>query len=138
MRKLTNLTFLFTAIAVIETIYALLGLLTPPGFVLPLTGWVLGADGQWIVKLLGAALGFQAIVAWIFRKDPHLGLAKALAGYQLLAATIDWILWLTLAGAGIFSTPLAKITVIASIAIHYTVGLLLVRGIYAAKKKRTI
>lgn len=134
MSKITTLPFLFTTVAVIEALYATLGLLIPPDFVLSLTGWVLNPDGQWVVKLMGAALGFQAIIAWLFRKDPHLGVAWALAAYQLLAATIDWVMWLWLLDVGIFSTPLAQTTVVASIIIHYTLGILLIIGIQKQRK----
>ncbi len=51
---------------------------------LPITGWVRSPDGQWVVKLLGASLGFQAVIAWMFRKDPPIGVAWALAGYRQL------------------------------------------------------
>jgi hypothetical protein len=61
----------------------------PPRFVQPMTGWVLNADGQWIVKLLAVALLTQAFVAWMFRKAPHIGVAKALAFYQVASATVD-------------------------------------------------
>ena len=63
---------------------------------------MLSADGQWIAKLLGAALGAQALVAWVIRKDPHPGIVIALAGYQLVASTVDWVMWVTMADAGIF------------------------------------
>jgi len=86
---LTDLRALFVTVAVVEAIYAALALLTPPRLMLPITGWVLSPDGQWVVKLLGASLGFQAVIAWVFRKDPPIGVAWALAGYQFVAATID-------------------------------------------------
>jgi hypothetical protein len=115
-----------TAIAVVEALYAAAALLTPPSLILPLTGWVLSPDGQWLVKLLGAALGFQAWVAWALRDSPHRGIAWGLAAYQFAAATIDWVMWMVLAGDGVFSTPLAQLTVGASIVIHYALGILLV------------
>jgi hypothetical protein len=138
MKKLTSLPFLFTTVAIVEAFYAATALLTPPDFVLPLTGWVLTPDGQWIVKLLGVALGFQAVIAWMFRKNPLIGIAWALAGYQLLAATIDWIMWLALSGDGIFGALLAQATVVASIIIHYALGVLLVIGIKKTKQQTHI
>lgn len=137
MNKILSLPFLFTVIAIIEALYAATALLTPPEAVLPLTGWVLNPDGQWVVKLLGAALASQAVIAWTFRKNPLIGIAWALAGYQLLAATVDWVMWIALSGEGIFSNPLAQATVGASIALHYAIGILLVIGIVREKACRT-
>jgi len=54
-----------------------------------------------------------------------LGVAKILAFYQFASATVDWIMWIALRDAGIFSTPLARITVIAAIISHYALGVLL-------------
>jgi hypothetical protein len=127
--KRLSLTSVFTAVAVIEAAYAATGLLTPPGMVTTVTGWVLNADGQWLVKLLGAALGFQAWVAWVLRKDPHVGVAKAFAAYQIAAATIDWVMWIVLQDQGVFSTPLSQVTVGASVVLHYALGLLLIAAI---------
>jgi hypothetical protein len=129
MSKLFDLKFLFAVVAIVEFFYAAFALLTPPSFVLPLTGWVLNADGQWIVKLMGASLAFQALIAWGFRKNPLLIVASALAFYQILAATIDWVMWISLLNEGIFSTQLSKITVGFSIFLHYLLGILLVIGI---------
>ncbi|MGQ0548656.1 MAG: hypothetical protein ACT4PY_03180 [Armatimonadota bacterium] len=89
MNRLRDLRFLFAVVAVLEWIYAAIGILTPPSMVLSVTGWVLNADGQWLAKLLGMALASQAWIAWTLRKDPHLGVAKALAFYQIGSATID-------------------------------------------------
>lgn len=133
MSKLTNLKFLFTTIAIVEFLYAILGLFTPPNFVLPLTGWVLNADGQWIVKLLGAALFFQAWIAWNFRKNPLFLIAIPLATYQIIAASVDWIMWISLSNQGIFSNPLAQATVSVSIFLHYLLGSLLIIGIIKKK-----
>lgn len=63
MNRFTSLPFLFRLVAIVEAIYALIGLLTPPDLVLTVTGWVLSADGQWIAKLLSVALASQAWVA---------------------------------------------------------------------------
>jgi hypothetical protein len=132
--RLTSLPFLFTAIAIVEAVYAALGLLTPPGLVTSVTGWVLTPDGQWVVKLLSAALGFQALIAWMFRDNPHLGIAWALAAYQLLAATIDWTMWISLGDQGIFSTPLAQLSVGVSVVLHYALGILLIVAIRKTAK----
>ena len=83
MRRFSELGFLFTLVAAVEAVYALTALLTPPGQIEAVTGWVLSADGKWLVKLLGFALASQAWVAWTLRRQPHLGVAKALALYQL-------------------------------------------------------
>jgi len=96
---------------------------------LSVMGWVLSPDKCWVVKLLGAAPGFQAIIAWMFRKNAHIGVAWALAGYQLVAATIDWAMWIILADQGVFSSPMAQITVGASVMLHYGPGILLVIAI---------
>jgi len=126
---LTDLRALFVIVAVVEAIYAALALLTPPHLMLPITGWVLSPDGQWVVKLLGASLGFQAVIAWMFRKNPPIGVAWALAGYQFVAATIDWVIWVVLADQGVFSTSMAQFTVGSSVVLHYGLGILLVIAI---------
>ena len=120
-----NLPFVLTIVAVVEAGYAIAGLLTPPALIPSVTGWILSADGHWISKLLGAALASQAWVAWIMRKEPNAGVIMALAFYQLLASTIDWVMWVTMADQGIFSTPLSRVTVAGSIGLHYTLGTLL-------------
>jgi hypothetical protein len=127
--RLTNLSFAFTLVAIVETFYALLAVFTPPDLVTPLTGWVLNADGQWITKLLGVALASQAWVAWTLRRTPHLGIAWALAFYQFASATVDWVMWLLLADQGIFSTPTARIGILIAVPSHYLLGLLLVIAI---------
>lgn len=133
--KLTDLTFLFTVVAILEAFYALLAILIPPHLVTPLTGWVLNADGQWAVKLLGVALASQAWVAWTLRKTPHLGVAKALAFYQVASATVDWVLWIALADQGIFSTPGARTGILIAIPSHYILGLLLILAIRKASRE---
>jgi hypothetical protein len=126
MKRLADLKFMFVVVAVIEAVYALLGLLTPPQLVPAVTGWILTADGQWLAKLMGVALGSQAWIAWSMRKAPTLAVAGAIAFYQLGSATVDWVMWLALADAGIFSTPLGRLWTMASIPTHYTIGVLLV------------
>ena len=100
MRKLVQLPFLFRVVAGLELVYALLAILTPSHLVFDVTGWVLSADGLWIVKLMGFALLSQAYVAWTLRDSPHLGVARALALYQIGSATADWVMWLMLADQG--------------------------------------
>jgi hypothetical protein len=124
MNRLLDLRTLFTFTAILEVFYAVAAFM-PPHLVTPTTGWVLSPDGQWIVKLLGAALASQAWVAWVLRKNPSVEVGRALAFYQLLSATIDWVMWLALADEGIFSSSQAKIGVIAAIPTHYALGLLL-------------
>ena len=128
-RRLTDLGFLFTVVAVLEWFYAIVGLLTPPSMTLSVTGWALSADGQWVAKLMGVALASQAWVAWSLRKQPHVGVASALAFYQIGSATVDWVMWLVLADQGIFSTALARTGAGASIVVHYTLGFLIVFAI---------
>jgi hypothetical protein len=132
MKRLTDLKFLFTAVAVLEFCYFLAAMM-PPSMVRPVTGWELTADGHWITKLMGIALLTQAYVAWIFRKNPHIGVAKGLAFYQMASATIDWVLWLTMKNEGIFNNSLAQTTVIAAIFSHYILGILLIIGINRTK-----
>ena len=130
MNRLSDLRFLFRVVAGLELIYAAVAVLTPPSQVENVTGWVLTADGQWLTKLLGLALFSQAWVAWVLRNQPHLGVAWALAFYQLASATADWVMWIWLADDGIFSNGGA--VVVAAIITHYALGLLLVRAIRGA------
>ncbi len=138
MTKLLDLRFLFVAVAVLEFFYAAAALLIPPSMVQTVTGWVLSADGHWIVKLLGVSLGTQGVIAWLFRKDPPVPLAWALAFYQFGSATADWIMWLVLLDGGIFSTAAGRIGVLAAIPSHYLVGILLVAGIARVRKGRSV
>jgi len=130
MTRLSDLRFLFRLVAGLEALYAAVAVLTPPGQVENVTGWVLTADGQWLTKLLGLALASQAWVAWVLRDEPHLGVAKGLAFYQLASATADWVMWIWLADDGIFSGGTA--IVVAAIVTHYLLGLLLILAIRAA------
>ena len=130
MRRLTDLRFLFRLVVGLEVTYAAVAVLTPAGQVENVTGWVLTADGQWLAKLLGLALASQAWVAWVLRDEPHLGVAKGLAFYQLASATADWVMWLWLSDEGIFSN--GTVIVVAAIVTHYALGLLLVRAIRGA------
>jgi hypothetical protein len=134
MNRLTSLPFVFRVVAIVELLYAAVGLLTPPSMVSAVTGWTLSPDGQWVTKLLAGALGSQAWVAWTLRNNPHNGVAAALAFYQLGSATVDWVIWLTLADQGVFATTAAKIGVLASIPTHYALGILLVAGIRSASR----
>jgi len=88
MKKLTDLKFLFTAVAILEFSYFAIAML-PPSVMPLLTGWELGQDGHWIAKLLGLSMLTMGYFAWIFRKNPHLGIAKGLAFYQIASATMD-------------------------------------------------
>jgi hypothetical protein len=137
MNRVRDLGFLFAVVAVVEWIYAIIGIFTPPSLILPVTGWVLNADGQWLAKLLGMALASQAWVAWTLRKEPHLGVAKALAFYQIASATVDWVMWLVLWDQGIFSTTTGRIGVLFAVPSHYLLGLLLVLAIRKAAKKES-
>jgi hypothetical protein len=68
-------------------------------------------------------------VAWTLRDQPHLGVARGLAFYQLASATADWVMWIVLADQGIFSTTTGRVLVLVSIPTHYLLGVLLVRAI---------
>lgn len=137
MKKLTDLKWLFTAVAVLEFGYFLAGMM-PPGWVRPVTGWVLTPDGHWITKLMGVSLLTQAYFAWIFRKDPHPGVAKGLIFYQFASATIDWVMWWTMADKGIFSNELAQGTVLAAIISHYLLGALLAWALIKENTQRKV
>jgi hypothetical protein len=132
MKKLTDLKLLFTIVAVLEFFYFATAMM-PPSWIRPATGWELNADGHWITKLLGLALGTQAYIAWIFRKSPHIGVAKGLAFYQMASATMDWVMWSIMKDDGIFNNSLAQSTVIAAIVSHYFLGILLFISINKAK-----
>lgn len=134
MNRLTDLRFGFVVVAVVEIVYALIGLL-PPTMLTTVTGWHINADGQWVVKLLAMALASQAFVAWILRHDPHRGVAACLAFYQLASATMDWLVWLTI--PDVFATTQAKAGVLVAILTHYLIGLLLILGIRASRRHDT-
>jgi len=129
---------MFRVVAVVELVYALVGLLTPPSMVFSVTGWMLSPDGHWVTKLLSIALGSQAWVAWTLRDQPHPGVAAALAFYQIGSATADWVIWLTLADQGVFATTAAKIGVLASIPTHYVIGALLVAAILESSRATAV
>jgi len=129
MGRLRELSFLFAVVAIVEWLYALAALLTPPSMTLTVTGWVLSADGEWLARILGVALASQAWVAWVLRREPHLGVAYALAFYQVGSATADWVMWLVLADRGVFSTALGRAGAAASIPLHYTIGFLMLFAI---------
>ena len=133
MNRLTSLPFLFRLVAIVELLYAAVGLLTPPSMVFAVTGWNLSPDGQWVTKLLAVALGSQAWVAWTLRDEPPVGVAAALAFYQLGSATVDWVIWLTLSDQGVFATTAAKVGVLASIPTHYVIGILLMAAIRSSR-----
>ena len=132
MQRWSDLRFLFRLVVVLESFYALIAVLTPPGRVEDVTGWVLTADGQWLAKLLGLALASQAWVAWTLRDAPHPGVARALAFYQLASATADWVMWAWLTDEGIFSN--GRAIVVAAIVTHYALGVLLLRAVRRGSK----
>lgn len=133
MKKLTDLKFLFTAVAMLEFFYFAAAML-PPSLIPLATGWNLNADGHWIAKILGLSLGVMGYFAWIFRKNPHLGIAKGLAAYQIASATMDWVMWFAMKDEGIFDSTFAQTTVIVAIVSHYLFGILLVIGINNTSK----
>jgi hypothetical protein len=74
-------------------------------------------------------------MAWIFRKNPHLGVAKGLAFYQMASATMDWTMWLVMKEEGIFNNTLAQTTVVAAVVSHYFFGILMIIAIRNAENK---
>jgi hypothetical protein len=124
-RSMLKLTTLFKVVAVVELFYGAAGLLIPPSLVQPILGWNLSPDGQWVTKLLGAALLTQAAMAWLLRKSPPVPIAWAFACYQVGASAVDGLMWWLLAPQGIFSNPLARVSVMTAIPTHAAVGLLL-------------
>ncbi|SNT65389.1 hypothetical protein SAMN05421812_12246 [Asanoa hainanensis] len=123
-------------VAVVEAAYAVVAL-TPPGLVEPLYGFRLDADGHWTLKLLGVSLAVQAAIAWLLRRQPHRGIAGALAAYQFGSATVDWMMWLALRDDGIFATTQAKVAIVAAIPSHYLLGSLLTVAIVTAGRPVT-
>jgi hypothetical protein len=117
MNRLTSLSLLFRVVAIVELLYAAVGLLTPPSMVFAVTGWTLSPDGQWVTKLLAVALGSQAWVAWTLRNNPQSGVA---------------------ADQGVFATTAAKVGVLASIPTHYVLGTLLVVALRSASRRVAI
>lgn len=134
MSRLVDLRFGFALVAVVEAVYALIGLL-PPSVLREVTGWDINPDGQWVVKLIAMALASQALVAWVLRHQPHRGVAGCLAFYQLASATVDWVVWLTI--PGVFVTTQAKAGVLVAIPTHYLIGLLLILGIRMSRRHDT-
>lgn len=132
MKKLTDLKFLFAAIAILEFFYFAAAML-PPSIIPLVTGWNLNADGHWIAKILGLSLGVMGYIAWIFRKNPHIIIAKGLAFYQIASATMDWVMWLVMKDEGIFNSAFAQNTVIAAVVSHYFFGILLLIAINKSK-----
>jgi hypothetical protein len=126
---------MFVVVALVEAAYAVVGVFTPPSMVSTVVGWNLSADGQWVTKLLGLALGAQAAVAWVLRRQPPLAVAWILALYQVGAATTDWAIWVALADEGIFADALTRATVIASIPLHYAIGVLLIAAIVRESRR---
>lgn len=129
-----NLRVGFTLVAVVEAVYALIGLL-PPSVLTEVTGWHINPDGQWVVKLIAVALASQALVAWVLRNRPDRAVAGCLTFYQLASATMDWVVWLTI--PGVFATTQAKAGVLVAIPTHYLIGLLLILGIRASRRHDT-
>ncbi len=127
---------MFVVVAIVEALYAVIGILVPPSLISTIVGWNLSPDGQWVTKLLGLALGAQAATAWVLRRQPPIAIAWILAVYQVTAATADWVLWLLLADDGIFANAMTRATVIASIPLHYGIGVLLFVAI--ARERRTV
>lgn len=132
MKKLTDLKFLFAAIAILEFFYFAAAML-PPSIIPLVTGWNLNADGHWIAKILGLSLGVMGYIAWIFRKNPHVKIAQGLAFYQIASATMDWVMWLVMKDEGIFNSAFAQNTVVAAVVSHYFFGILLLIALNKSK-----
>jgi hypothetical protein len=135
-RRSTPLGTILLVVALLETGYAALGLLTPPSAVGGITGWNLSPDGQWILKLLGMALAAQAWTAFSLRDAPNRGVVMALAAYQLGSATVDWATWIGI--DGVFSTGLARLWVVMAIPSHYLVGVLLLVTLWRTRREPTM
>jgi len=125
---------MFVIVALVEAFYCVAGLFTPPAWVLPVLGWNLSPDGQWVAKLLGLSLGIQGAIAWVLRRDPPVRVAWLLATYQIAAAAVDCVVWLGLRDQGIFATPMARISIMVAIPTHALLGVLLIA---AARRDRT-
>jgi hypothetical protein len=134
MKALFSLHALFVATAVLEAFYTAAALLTPPDLVYPLFGWSMSPDGHWALKLLGVALGAQALTAWVLRRDPPLVVAYCLAIYQIGAAIVDVVLWWMLADQAIFAAPTARAMILAAIPTHLVLGVLLCAAARAARQ----
>jgi hypothetical protein len=134
MRRIDDLRFLFRVVVVLEVLYAVAGMM-PPDLVAPATGWLLNPYGHWITKLLAVALASQALTAWVLRDEPHLGVATALASYQVGSATVDWVMWLSMADEGLFAGAQARVGVLFAIPSHYLLGILLFRAVRIARGK---
>lgn len=127
-----NLKTLFVVVAIVEAFYGAAGILIPPSQVHNLLGWNLSADGQWVTKLLGCALASQAALAWVLRRDPPVAVAWILGLYQIGATLTDIGIWISLADQGVFSTQLARWSVMTAIPTHFVIGVLVL--IAAAQK----
>ena len=126
MKALLDLRVLFLVTAVLEALYTAAALLTPPALVFPLFGWEMSPDGHWALKLLGVALGAQALTAWVLRRDPPASVALCLAIYQIGATLVDIVLWRLLADKGIFAAPMARGMILVAIPTHLMLGMLLI------------
>jgi hypothetical protein len=126
MKALLDLRVLFVATAVLEAFYTAAALLTPPDLVSPLFGWNMSPDGHWALKLLGVALGAQALTAWVLRRQPTASIALCLAAYQIGATVVDIVMWQLLAERGIFDATVARSMILAAIPTHLFLGVLLI------------
>lgn len=135
MKALMDLRVLFIATAVLEASYTAAALLTPPDMVYPLFGWDMSPDGHWALKLLGVALGSQALTAWVLRDDPPPAVALCLAVYQIGATIVDIVLWLLLADRGIFAAPIARGMILVAIPTHLILGVLLAAAAAQAQRR---
>lgn len=115
----------FVIVAAVEITYALLAM-TPPSLVNALTGWVLTTDGHWLLKLFGMALAAQAYLAWAFRNETNILVARSLAFYQIASATVDWVMWIVLDGQGTFGTSFGQALIVSAIISHYAIGIMLI------------
>lgn len=114
---------LFIVVAIVEALYGLAGLGIPPSAIGSLLGWDLSPDGQWVTKLLGAALFTQAATAWFLRERATREVAVIFAAYQLLAVCIDAVVLTSLDGA--LANPMARASALIAIPTHGIIGLLL-------------
>lgn len=108
----------------------------PPQFTILTTGWDLSADGQFVLKCAGFGMLTQAYLAWAFREDRDVRIARGLALTQFAIGNLNWIMYLLLKDEGIFSTGLqVKVFIIFTTIMHNVLGLLLIAGIRKAKRE---
>jgi len=133
MNKILDLKYLTLATG-FTALFFFLQAIVPPQFTILTTGWDLSADGQFVLKCAGFGMLTQAYLAWAFREDRDVRIAKGLALTQFAIGNLNWIMFLLLKDEGIFSTGAqVQIFIIFTTIMHNTLGILLIAGIIKAK-----